>query len=68
MTESKQAKLFNSLSEFEVVKEIGSGSFATVSVVKSKRDGQLYALKTVFLLDIISKWSRKRSRAISYSS
>ena len=36
-----------SLNDFEQVKEIGSGSFGTVLMVKRKTDGQVYAMKRV---------------------
>lgn len=36
-----------SINDFEQVKEIGSGSFGTVLLVKRKTDGQIYAMKRV---------------------
>jgi NIMA (never in mitosis gene a)-related kinase len=36
-----------SINDFEQVKEIGSGSFGTVLLVKRKTDGEIYAMKRV---------------------
>ena len=38
-----------SLNDFEIIKQIGSGAFSTVSLVRSKKDNILYALKRVEL-------------------
>ena len=38
-----------SINDFEIIKQIGSGAFSTVSLVKNKKDNKLYALKRVEL-------------------
>ena len=38
-----------SINDFEIIKQIGSGAFSTVSLVKRKQDGTIYALKRVEL-------------------
>ena len=38
-----------SLNDFEIIKQIGSGAFSTVSLVKRKKDNTIYALKRVEL-------------------
>ena len=43
------------LSDFETVKELGSGSFGSVKLVKKKDDQQLMALKTVSLSKLTQK-------------
>lgn len=35
------------MKDFEVVKELGTGSFGKVDLVRKKDDGGLYALKSV---------------------
>ncbi len=37
------------LSDFEAVKDLGSGSFGSVKLVRKKDDGQTFAMKTVSL-------------------
>lgn len=37
----------SSLKDFEIIKDIGKGSFATVSIVKRKVDDKIYAMKKV---------------------
>jgi NIMA (never in mitosis gene a)-related kinase len=44
-----------SLSEFEVIGELGDGTYSTVYKVKRKIDGQLYALKKVSLAGLREK-------------
>lgn len=44
----------NDLNEFEIArpsKKIGEGTFSEVYKVRSKKDGKLYALKSVYLTD-----------------
>ena len=36
-----------SLKDFEIIKDLGKGAFATVALVKRKEDGKTYALKRV---------------------
>ena len=38
-----------SLNDYEILKQIGTGAFSTVSLVKSKKDNMIYALKRVEL-------------------
>ena len=38
-----------SLNDYEILKQIGTGAFSTVSLVKSKKDNLIYALKRVEL-------------------
>ena len=38
-----------SLNDFEIIKQIGSGAFSTVSLVKRRQDNKIYALKRVEL-------------------
>ena len=38
-----------SINDFEIIKQIGTGAFSTVSLVKSKKDNKIYALKRVEL-------------------
>ena len=38
-----------SINDFEIIKQIGSGAFSTVSLVKRKQDNAIYALKRVEL-------------------
>lgn len=37
------------LSDFETVKDLGSGSFGSVKLVRKKDDNQIFAMKTVSL-------------------
>ena len=45
----------SSLSEFEVLKRLGEGSFGTVYQVKRKSDGKIYAMKKVKMLSLSTK-------------
>ena len=38
-----------SLNDYEILKQIGTGAFSTVSLVKCKKDNLIYALKRVEL-------------------
>ena len=38
-----------SINDFEIIKQIGSGAFSTVSLVRRKQDNEIYALKRVEL-------------------
>ena len=38
-----------SINDFEIIKQIGSGAFSTVSLVRRKQDNKIYALKRVEL-------------------
>lgn len=40
-------RLHISLSEFEILRRLGDGSFSTVVLAKYKEDGRLYAVKIV---------------------
>jgi NIMA (never in mitosis gene a)-related kinase len=44
-----------SLKDFEYLKELGKGAFATVCLVKRKSDGNLYAMKRVKISSLSSK-------------
>jgi len=44
-----------SIKDFRICEEIGSGAYSKVNKVKRKDDGQLYALKRVFLSKLTSK-------------
>ena len=37
------------LADFELIKDLGSGSFGSVKLVKKKEDSQIMAMKTVSL-------------------
>ena len=41
-----------SLSDFEILKKIGKGSFGSVYLVKRKKDSKIYALKSVILSNL----------------
>ena len=41
-----------SLSDFEILKKIGKGSFGSVYLVKRKKDAKIYALKSVILSNL----------------
>ena len=43
----KQANAVPSLRDFEFIKVIGKGGFATVYMVRKRTTGKLYAMKTV---------------------
>lgn len=43
------------LSDFEVVKDLGSGSFGSVKLVRKRDDNQLMAMKTVSLSKLPNK-------------
>lgn len=43
------------MNNYEELKCIGNGSFGQVYLVKSKSDGQKYALKTIRMVDIKEK-------------
>lgn len=43
------------LTDFETIKELGSGSFGSVKLVKKIDDGQTYAMKTVSLSKLTQK-------------
>ena len=43
------------MNNYEELKCIGNGSFGQVYLVKSKLDGQKYALKTIRMVDIKEK-------------
>jgi NIMA (never in mitosis gene a)-related kinase len=44
-----------SYKDFEVVKELGSGSFGKVQLVRKKTDGILYAIKSVNMVRLNEK-------------
>lgn len=44
-----------SLKDFEVIREIGSGSYGRVQLVKRKSDQKYYALKSMFLANAKQK-------------
>ena len=44
-----------SMENFEIIKDIGSGSFGVVFLVKRKLDSKIYALKRVNLTNLSSK-------------
>lgn len=37
------------MKDFEILKDLGSGSYGRVQLIKRKEDQKLYALKSVFL-------------------
>ena len=39
-----------SINDYEILKQIGNGTFSTVSLVKRKKDGNIFALKRIELL------------------
>ena len=41
--------------DFEYIKELGSGSFGTVQLVKKLADGKFYAIKSVQLAQMAQK-------------
>ena len=43
------------MENFEIIKDIGSGSFGVVFLVKRKLDSKIYALKRVNLTNLSSK-------------
>lgn len=43
------------MNNYEEIKCIGNGSFGQVYLVKSKQDGQKYAVKTINIVDIKEK-------------
>lgn len=43
------------LNDFETIKELGSGSFGSVRLVRKKDDNQVLALKTVSLSKLLQK-------------
>jgi len=45
----------STLSEFEILKRLGEGSFGTVYQVKRKSDGKIYAMKKVKMLSLSTK-------------
>lgn len=47
---TNSSKRFKSISEFDLQGEIGRGAFSRVSKAKNKADGQLYAIKKVWLV------------------
>jgi len=51
MSKTDQLKM----SDFDVIKELGSGSFARVQLIKRKADKKYYALKSMFLADAKQK-------------
>ena len=44
-----------SISDFEILKELGKGAFGTVCKVKRKADGNIYAMKRVKISQLNSK-------------
>ena len=44
-----------SISDFEILKELGKGAFGTVCKVKRKEDGNIYAMKRVKISQLNSK-------------
>lgn len=45
----------NSITDFEILKRLGEGSFGTVYQVKRKSDGKIYAMKKVKMLSLSTK-------------
>jgi serine/threonine protein kinase len=43
------------LSDFETIKELGSGSFGSVRLVRKRDDNQVWAMKTVSLSKLLQK-------------
>lgn len=43
------------LSDFETIKDLGSGSFGSVKLVRKKDDGHVLAMKTVSLSRLTQK-------------
>lgn len=44
-----------SLKNFQIIRDLGTGSYGRVQLVKRKEDQQLYALKSVFLANAKQK-------------
>ena len=44
-----------SLSDFEVIKQLGKGAFGSVSLVRRKKDSQTYAMKRIRLIPLSEK-------------
>ena len=52
---SNKEDIHSSMSDFELICELGHGSFGTVYKVKRKTDGNIYALKKVYLNQLKEK-------------
>ena len=44
-----------SLSDFEILKQLGKGAFGSVSLVRRKKDSQTYAMKRIRLIPLSEK-------------
>lgn len=44
-----------SISDFDILKRLGEGSFGTVYMVKRKSDGKIYAMKKVKMTSLSTK-------------
>ena len=49
-----------SLSDFEIIKQLGKGAFGSVNLVRRKKDMKTYAMKRI-LLTSLSKKERETS-------
>ena len=57
-----------SLKDFKIIKDIGSGSFGVVLLVKRKQDNKIYALKRVKLSNLILKEKQNSLNEINFLS
>ena len=52
VTMTGEAPTFEGLKKFENVKELGKGASGSVSLVRSKEDGNMYAMKAINMKDL----------------
>ena len=60
----KQASVGSRLSNFEIVKQLGKGSYGTVYVVRSKLDMNTYIMKKLELIHLKESQQRECQRSI----
>ena len=61
----KQASVGSRLSNFEIVKQLGKGSYGTVYVVRSKLDMNTYIMKKMELIHLKENQQRECYREVS---
>lgn len=54
------------MNNYEEIKCIGNGSFGQVYLVKSKQDGQKYAVKTINIVDIKEKDRKNMENEVNH--